>query len=548
MSLLRIGVLVSGEGTTMQAIAEAAASGALPGKVVLVASDRPGAPALARAARLGLSTLVVLPPPSGAPDWEGQLSSHLAAAEVDLVVLAGFLRILKGAVLRQFEGRIINLHPSLLPRFGGPGMYGPRVHQAVIESGEKTTGSTVHLVTADVDRGPTISQRTMDVLPGETAEQLAARQRPLEHTLMIEVIRDFATGKLPLPWHSGPLTYARAGVDTARVRKGVSSLASAVRYRPPSSRGRPMGGAGAFAGIVAYGNQLLALTTDGVGTKMLLAEELERWQEVAEDMVAVNVNDVTAVGALPIGLVDHIMCREPEGSVLREFGKGLDAGLRRSGTHLLGGETAVVPELLASRYDLSATAMGVFAPKRRPILGDRLRPGDVLIGLSSSGFHSNGFTLIRRLVREHRISLDEQIPGERLPLGRALLRPTNIYAPSIEPLLARGYPTALAHITGGGFRKNLLRLDSKLRFTLEAMPEPTGLFSWVREVSELPPEELYRTFNMGIGFVVGVREEDSNDALRLLRKDRKVQASVIGRMERGRGVVIPQFGVEYPSY
>ncbi len=545
---LRIAILVSGEGTTMQAIAEAVSTGTIAGRVVLVASDRPGARALERASRLGLPTLVVAPPPVGPSEWESTLAAHLAASGAELIVLAGYLRILRGPVMERFAGRIINLHPSLLPRFGGPGMYGLRVQKAILESGDTTTGSTVHLVTPDVDRGPTIAQRSFPILPGEAPEQLAERQRPLEHELMVSVIRDFASGKLPLPWRTGPVTYASSGVDTGRVRKGIGALNKAVTYHPPTSRGTLITGSGAFAGVIRYRNLLLALTTDGVGTKVLLAEELERWREVAEDMVAVNVNDLSAIGAVPIGLVDHIMCREPEDRVLREIGRGLNDGLKKSRTHLLGGETAVVPSLLASRYDLSATALGVFAPRTAPLTGDRLRAGDVLIGLSSSGFHANGYTLVRRLLSDHRIPLDTRIPGERLTIGSALLRPTHIYAPCVEPLLEAGFPVAMAHITGGGFRKNLLRLSSDLQFTLDGMPEPSGLFAWVKERSGLPAEELYRTFNMGIGFIVAVRERHAKATLARLSQCSTIRARVIGHMERGSGVSIPALGVFYPSY
>ena len=539
--------MVSGHGTTMDAIADAIDKGLIPARIALVASDRPGIPALEKAAKRGLPTVVVQPPPRGSENWQEVLAEHMKASGSELVVLAGYLRVLKDPVLDAFPGRIINLHPALLPKFGGPGMYGTRVHTAVLASGDKITGSTVHLVTKDVDRGPIIEQRTMDVREGETPEQLSDRQRPLEHSLMIDVIAGFARGKLPLPWQNEPVTYAESGVNAADIRKAVSAIVNSVRYRPPSSRGKPLGGIGHYAGVIKVGNMMLALTTDGVGTKVLIAEELNRWEEVGEDMVAVNVNDLLAVGATTSAMVDYVACRRPDCKVLSAIGRGLNRGLQKGRCALIGGETAVVPELLSSAYDLSGTALGFFPSGYKPIAGAGLKPGDVLIGLPSSGFHSNGYTLVRRLVRDHRLSLTDRIPGEPLPLGRALLKPTRIYVPVVEPLVQGRIPVALAHVTGGGLR-NLVRLNKGVQFVMDGLPEAKGLFAWIAGMSKLPPEAIYSTFNMGIGFIIGVRPKDENRALTLLKKGGEGGAIVVGHVERGKGVVLPREGVRYTSY
>jgi phosphoribosylformylglycinamidine cyclo-ligase len=544
---MKLCILVSGHGTTMDAIADAIDSGQIPARIALVVSDRPGIPALEKAARRGLPTVVVQPPPKGTEDWQKTLAAHMKASGCDLVVLAGYLRVLRDPVLDAFQGRIINLHPALLPKFGGPGMYGTRVHAAVLESGDKITGSTVHLVTKDVDRGPIIMQRSMEVRAGETPDQLSDRQRPLEHALMIEVIASFARGKLPLPWQKGPVTYAASGVDYSEIRKGVSALVSSVRYRPPPSRGKLEGGIGHYAGIVKVGKMMLALTTDGVGTKVLIAEDLGRWEEVGEDMVAVNVNDLLAAGATSSAMVDYVACRQPDRKVLSAIGRGLNRGLEKGRCALIGGETAVVPEMLNSAFDLSGTALGFYPEGYKPITGEGLKPGDVLIGLTSSGFHSNGYTLVRRLVQDNRLSLSDRIPGEPLPLGRALLRPARIYVPTVEPLVKERTPVALAHVTGGGLR-NLVRLNKDVQFVLDGLPEPEGLFAWVAELSKLSAEELYSTFNMGIGFIIGVRPKDENRALATLKRSGEKGARVVGHVERGKGVSLPREGVRYTSY
>ncbi|MDE1838119.1 MAG: phosphoribosylglycinamide formyltransferase [Euryarchaeota archaeon] len=197
---LRIAVLVSGEGTTMAALAQAITRGTLPARIVLVAADRPHIHALDRARELGLPTQVFSPREGPTGAWQQKLVDALVKERTELVVLAGFLRVLDRPFFEQFTGRIVNTHPSLLPKFGGVGMYGPRVHAAVLASGDRVTGATVHLVTPDVDRGPILAQEEHPIVPGESAEALSERQKPLEHRLLIEVVRRFSTGELSLPY------------------------------------------------------------------------------------------------------------------------------------------------------------------------------------------------------------------------------------------------------------------------------------------------------------------------------------------------------------
>jgi len=200
MRPLPIAVLVSGEGTTLEGIAEQVIGGHLPARIVLVVADRVHAPAIERARRRGLPTIVL---PSKGVDplaWSMRLSDELNAQGVELVVLAGFLTILPPEWVERWRGRAINLHPSLLPRHGGPGLYGERVHRAVLAAGDRETGATVHLVTSDVDRGPTIAQERIEVQPDETPASLRRRLHPIEVALLSATIRRFADGSLPLPY------------------------------------------------------------------------------------------------------------------------------------------------------------------------------------------------------------------------------------------------------------------------------------------------------------------------------------------------------------
>ncbi|MCI4365809.1 MAG: phosphoribosylglycinamide formyltransferase [Thermoplasmata archaeon] len=197
---LTVGALVSGEGTTVEALAEMAAGGHLPVRFALVVADRPHAPAIARARARGLPTLV-LPTHGVEPEvWAARLTQELEAQDVELVVLAGFLSILPRSWVERWQGRAINLHPSLLPRYGGPGLYGRKVLEAVLAARERTTGATVHLVTDEVDRGPPLAQERIPVVPDDTPESLRARLHPVEVALLAATLRRFAEGSLPLPY------------------------------------------------------------------------------------------------------------------------------------------------------------------------------------------------------------------------------------------------------------------------------------------------------------------------------------------------------------
>jgi len=196
---LSVAVLVSGEGTTLEGLAELAAGGHLPIRICLVVSDRPNIPAIERARRRGIPT-AVLPTRGADPDsWSDRLTKELVDKGVELVVLAGYLSILPTRWVERWAGRAVNIHPALLPRHGGPGMYGTRVHKAVLAAGESETGATVHIVTNDVDGGPIVAQERMPVLASDTPESLRVRLHPIEVALLASTLRRFADGDLPLP-------------------------------------------------------------------------------------------------------------------------------------------------------------------------------------------------------------------------------------------------------------------------------------------------------------------------------------------------------------
>ncbi|HEV2166850.1 MAG TPA: phosphoribosylformylglycinamidine cyclo-ligase [Thermoplasmata archaeon] len=341
-------------------------------------------------------------------------------------------------------------------------------------------------------------------------------------------------------------TYARSGVDRSSVAASLARLLSQIRSRPKPSHGRALDLPGHYAGLVRIGRETIAITTDTVGTKGLLAEEVGDWEGVGEDIVAVNVNDLASVGARPSALVDCLSISAPSPEAFEQIGRGLDRGLRASGMSLLGGETAVVPELVHG-YDLGGTAIGFFPKGRRPVTGALLRPGDRVIGIPSNGVHANGMTLVRRLLREHHVDLARPRPGGMEPIGRELLRPTRIYSPQSEALAGRPEVQAFAHISGGGVR-NLARLSARVAFVLDGWPPVPALFRWIQELGGISPREMFETFNMGIGFAVVVRPHRLSETLRRLARSGAADAVLLGRVERGAGVRLPSHDLVFHGY
>ncbi|MCI4372968.1 MAG: phosphoribosylformylglycinamidine cyclo-ligase [Thermoplasmata archaeon] len=319
-----------------------------------------------------------------------------------------------------------------------------------------------------------------------------------------------------------------------------------ARYRPPSTHGRPVDLPGHFAGLVRLGRETLALTTDSVGTKVLLAQQVGRWEEVGEDIVGVNVNDLAAVGARPVALVDTILCDEPRPEVFRAIGRGLGRGLRRAPCALLGGETAVVPDMVHG-IDLGATALGFFPGGRLPVSGTAIRAGDVVVGIPSNGLHANGFTLVRRLIDASRVDLRAPRPGGRVPIGTELLAPTRIYTRAVDAIADDPGVRGLAHLSGGGVR-NLVRLRPDVSFVLDHWPSVPGVFRWLQSLGSMSETEMFQTFNMGVGFAIVVRPTRLASVQRGLVRAGVRDAVPIGHVARGRGVVVPEFSLRYDGY
>jgi phosphoribosylformylglycinamidine cyclo-ligase len=282
----------------------------------------------------------------------------------------------------------------------------------------------------------------------------------------------------------------------------------------------------------------IALTTDGVGTKILLAREANRWEPVGIDCVANNVNDVICTGAVPLALLDYIATDRIDAAVLEDVARGLYRGADEAGIAIPGGEIAQIGAMLASSagggpmMDLVGTAVGAIPPGRDPVDGSRVEPGDVVLALPSSGLHSNGFSLARRAL------------GDCTDFLGALLAPTRVYVRAAEALWDAGVvPRGLAHISGGGLL-NVTRLAADVSYVLDALPPAPEIFGQIAAAGDVPAATMYATFNMGTGFCVVVSPAEADAALAALRgagEDPAVAGSVTGRP--GKYVTIPAAGL-----
>ncbi len=321
--------------------------------------------------------------------------------------------------------------------------------------------------------------------------------------------------------------YSDAGVDTEREEVALARLLSYVR-RSRAFRQTGMGAQkldiGYFANVIDIGHGTgLAVSTDGVGTKILIAQLMNRYDTIGIDCVAMNVNDILCVGAEPLSMLDYIAVGIPNPDLLADIGKGLLKGAELARISIVGGEIAQLRDMLKGvrpnyEFDLVGTAIG--AVHGGLIVGEDIREGDAIIGLRSSGIHSNGLSLARHILRLSQPHRDpegilierefEELENDNKTMGEELLIPTRIYVPEVMDILASNLDVkALIHITSGGLL-NLNRVQSAHGFVIEYMPEPHPVFSVLQRLGSVADEEMFRVFNMGIGFCVVVSDSDAD--------------------------------------
>ncbi len=316
--------------------------------------------------------------------------------------------------------------------------------------------------------------------------------------------------------------YKQSGVDTAEGRRFAEMISTAVKSTYGAGVIPSKGG---FAGLLdisalkEFENPVLVSTTDGVGTKLHLARLFDRHETVGIDLVAMCANDILVTGARPLLFLDYIACGKLESRKMVQIVESVAEGCRRAGSSLMGGETAEHPDLMEpDEYDLGGFMVGA-AEREKIIDGSRVSEGDSLISLPSSGIHSNGLSLIRRLFLKNGLELPDSESDRSFLLNQILLKPTLIYEPAVRPLLDSGIPvTGMAHITGGGFHENIPRFlpeGVKAVISRDLLPVPE-LFQRIRERGKMDESEMFSVFNMGTGMVLTVPEEYTRDALHVL--------------------------------
>ena len=323
------------------------------------------------------------------------------------------------------------------------------------------------------------------------------------------------------------LTYKNSGVDKEEGYKSVDMIKQMAVNTYSKKVLNELGSFGAMYKLGRYKNPVLVSGTDGVGTKLKLAFHLKKYDTIGIDCVAMCVNDILCHGAEPMFFLDYLACGKLDAGVSSEIVKGAAEGGLRSGLTLVGGETAEMPGFYnEGEYDIAGFAVGV-VEKKKVINGEKIKEGDIIIGLESSGVHSNGFSLVRKLVTD----LDEEYNGQKI--SEYLLTPTKIYVKPVSKIIKKFKVKGMAHITGGGLIENVPRVipDGLSAVIYKDKIKVPEIFTYLQSKG-VPEEEMWGTFNMGIGFIIVVKEKDKDKVMKKLSKYGE-NAYEIGRIEKG---------------
>jgi len=516
---LRLGVLGSTRGTTLLSLIKACDDNLLAADIVCVISNKKDALILEKATHMPSCQSIFLSPKGlTRVQYDAQVTDVLLENGVECVLLIGYMRILSNEFTLFWSGKCLNVHPSLLPKFAG-GM-DLDVHQAVIDAGETITGCTVHYVTEKVDGGPIAIQKFTSVYPNDTSQSLKTRVQALEGDAFIDAINNLLEEK--------KITYASAGVDIEKGNAFVDKIKPLC-----SSTKRPgcdaiLGGFGGLFDLSAAGydstDTVLIGATDGVGTKLRVAHIMNLHETIGIDLVAMCVNDLIVAGAEPLFFLDYLSTSKLNLNIATNVMRGIAQGCKLANCGLIGGETAEMPGMYKSdEYDLAGFAVG--AVNRHSILPQNVEVGDVLLGLASSGIHSNGYSLVRKIIDEDsELDYSSQCPWDSTKtLANSLLTPTEIYVPYIIPLLKQNLLKGLAHITGGGLLENLPRsLPESIVANITFLPNLPPVFQWIQTKTNLQYSEMLRTFNCGIGMVLILKQENLEKVTSILESKLRV--------------------------
>ena len=331
------------------------------------------------------------------------------------------------------------------------------------------------------------------------------------------------------------MDYKKAGVDIDKAEK----ITEKIKKIAQASDKNVIGGIGDFGALYKFGDSVLVSGTDGVGTKLKIAFLMNKHDTVGIDLVAMNVNDIITKGAKPLFFMDYISSGKLKPDVIEQIIVGIVKGCEESECSLIGGETAEMPDFYRqNEYDLAGFVVG--AAKLDEIIdGRKVKHGDKIIGLKSSGLHSNGFSLIRKLFLDQlQMKIDTYVPELEKTLGIELITPTKIYTKNIINLVQKHHIHGMAHITGGGFL-NIKRINDEYGYVIDKLPEIPPIFQLTQKMGNISNYEMFKTFNMGIGFVIISDEPDK--IMDVLKKD----AQVIGYIDDSKKIQIKEKNIIY---
>ncbi|MFX0162263.1 MAG: phosphoribosylformylglycinamidine cyclo-ligase [Candidatus Hodarchaeota archaeon] len=336
------------------------------------------------------------------------------------------------------------------------------------------------------------------------------------------------------------ITYAEAGVDIDLLDSSKERILKMI-MNTCDARKEVLKIFGHFAGLIQIGEKIVTLHTDGVGTKVLVAQMMDKYDTIGIDGVAMSVNDTICVGAEPIALVDTIALEKMDPNLVEDLIKGIVKGAKQAKTAIVGGETAPYPGVITGipgkiGFDISVTVLG-FAEKSGIILGDKIQVGDTIIGLESSGIHSNGLSLARKVFFDiAKLKIHDEVE-EGFIVGEELLKPTKIYVPEVMEVIKKTTVHGLVNITGGSFTKlKRVKKTTSLGFELDNMPDLQSIFKAIQRLGNVKTQEMYKTFNQGIGFCIICPKEESETIIKIC-KNHGTKAQTIGKVTNKEGTV-----------
>ncbi|GBM54483.1 Trifunctional purine biosynthetic protein adenosine-3 [Araneus ventricosus] len=534
----KVGVLTSDKGTTLKSLIKYSQT---PRNLssfeiaVVLSADNGNNLEIARAAQIPTKVL----------DADTSVTEVLKSHKVDIVCLDNFSRELPKDLRNEWEGKVLNIHPSLLPSFKCE-----NAHEEALELGVKITGCTAYLLGADESNETILDQSAIAVETNDTIETLREKVSCLKNSLYPKAVELFAsrdnlkTSDLHL-LHAG---YSSLNSEEElKLNKCLQALVRSTKRPGFTESAEPSCGVFDLKAS-GYQHPYLISGTDGVGTKLKIAQVCNKHDTIGIDLVAMCVNDILTHGAEPLFFLEAFDCGQINTKTVTEVVSGIAEGCKQANCALIGTEINEMPDIYLNpkeslcdfeKYDVVGYAEGALEKKCLLPRVSEIKPGDVVIGLSSSGVHSNGYSLVRKLVKAKNYTYQDPFPLDKTKtLQDVLLEPTKIYVRSVLPLIRKGYVKAAAHITGGGLTLNIPRvLPSHLKVVLDGSKWKMPLvLQWIAAEGQLSEEEMLQTFNCGLGMVLIADQTYEKQILEALKETGETASNVgsVTNLEKGK--------------